>query len=199
MKKLVFALAAVAGLSAMAAKVELPGEVGNMQLDYNKCVKVLWCFNSPDMQDKSTDNCVQQFRADAIRGVSKTVHGVNIGLGQTRIEGSLIGAQGTIVMSKIDGSVIGACGAVGASRVDGKVMGFQAAAAARCKTLQNGCQAGYAVDADESKGVQVGIVTHTKKADSRKGIQIGLVNFCDNSKVPVFPFVNGPWLFGEKE
>ncbi|MBR4354282.1 MAG: hypothetical protein IKP97_03180 [Kiritimatiellae bacterium] len=194
MKQLIVAAALC---MACLAKAEAPGESANMQLDYDNLVRVNWIVtDKASTQDQS--KCVQRARFDLIRGETPTCHGVVLGVGDTRIAGSLIGAQGTIVMSKIDGGVIGACGAVGASRVDGKVMGYQAAAAAKCGILQNGVQAGVAVDAGESKGVQVGIVTHTAKADSRKGIQIGLINFCDNSKVPIFPFVNGPWLFGEK-
>lgn len=200
MKKLML-VAAVAAVSmtTFAGKVAKPYASDKMQLDYGNMVKVMWCFNSNEMQNQPATKCVQRFRGDAIRGESATVHGVALGIGQTRVKGSVIGWQGTIVMSKIDGDVMGACGATGCTKVDGKVMGFQGAlGAAKCQKLQNGCQFAVCTRAEESAGVQVGIVNKTVKAEKRKGIQIGLINFCDNSKMPVFPFVNGPWLFGEK-
>lgn len=195
MKKLIVAAALCA---TCLAKAEVPGEAANMQLDYDNMVRVNWIVND-NMSTQDRAKTVQRARFDLIRGETPTCHGLVLGVGQTRVAGSVIGAQGTIVMSKIDGSVIGVCGATGATRVDGKVMGMQGAVgAARCTTLQNGVQMAACTDCQESKGVQVGIVNHTAKADERKGIQIGLINFCDNSKVPVFPFVNGPWLFGAK-
>lgn len=196
MKKL--AIAAAVCAAAVMARAAAPGEAGKMQLDYGNMVRVNW-IAMPGMSSQDTGKCVQRARFDLIHGETPTCHGGVFGIGMSRIKGSLIGLQGTIVMSKIDDGVIGACGAVGASRVDGKVMGYQGAVgAAKCTTLQNGAQMAVCTNAEVSNGVQVGIVNRTGKAHGRKGIQIGLINFCDNSRMPIFPFVNGPWLFGEK-
>lgn len=192
MKKLVLGLAAVAAMTALARE-----DIHHFNLDYSNTAKVMWCCNAPDVQTKPADMGVQQFRGDFIRGESSTAHGLILGIGQSRVKGSLLGVQSTMVMSKIDGDVLGLCGAI-ASRVDGKVMGIQAGCATKCGILQNGAQCGYANDTEESRGLQLGLVNHAKKG-YRKGIQIGLINFCDNSKFPIFPFVNGAWIFGEAE
>lgn len=192
MKKLVLGLAAVVAFTTFARE-----DIHHFNLDYSNYTKTMWCCNAPDIQTRPADMCVQQFRGDFIRGESANVHGLILGIGQSRVKGSLLGGQLTMVMSKIDGDVLGICGAI-ASRVDGKMMGLQGGCATRCTILQNGVQYGYANDTDESRGLQLGLVNHAKKG-YRKGIQIGLINFCDNSKFPIFPFVNGAWVFGEAE
>lgn len=191
MKKLVLGLAAVAAMTVLARE-----DIHHFNLDYSNTAKVMWCCNAPEVQNHPADMCVQQFRGDFIRGESSTAHGLILGVGQSRVKGSLLGVQATIVMSEIDGDVLGLCGAA-ASHVDGKVMGIQGGCATKCGILQNGAQCGIANDTEETRGLQLGIVNHAKKSH-RKGIQIGIVNFCDDSKFPVFPFVNGTWIFGSK-
>lgn len=70
--------------------------------------------------------------------------------------------------------------------ISGDVQGFQASVIANITKKFSGFQAAIYNDVDESKGIQFGLISRSKKG----GLQFGLLNFIDDAAIPCLPIVN---------